>query len=44
MRETETAQVGRGRERGSEKIPSRLCAVGAEPDMGLKPTICEIVT
>ena len=34
---------GRGRERGRERISSRLCAVRAEPDVGLEPTN-EIVT
>ena len=28
---------------GRERIPSRLHAVSAEPDMGLDPTNCEIV-
>ena len=31
----------RGRERGRERIPSRLCAVSAEPEVGLDPTDCE---
>ena len=35
---------GRGRERRSERIPSRLCAVSEEPDVGLHPTNCEIIT
>ena len=35
---------GRGRERGRERIPSRLCAVNTEPDVGLEPTNHEIVT
>ena len=26
---------GKGRDRWREKIPSRLCAVSAEPDVGL---------
>ena len=34
----------RERERGRESIPSRLCAVSAESDVGLKPTNCEIMT
>ena len=30
---------GRGRERGErERIPSRLCAVSMEPNVGLDPT------
>ena len=32
------------RERDTEKIPSRLSTVSTEPDMGLKPTNCEIMT
>ena len=35
---------GRSREREREKIPSRLCAVSAEPDEGLKLTNREIMT
>ena len=34
----------RGRERGRERIPSRLHAVSTEPSMGLKLTNCEIMT
>ena len=33
-----------GGERGRQSIRSRLCAVGVEPDAGLKPTNLEIVT
>ena len=35
-----THQQGRSREKGGERIPSRPCAVNAEPDMGidLKPS------
>ena len=32
---------GGGAERGRERIPSRLCAVSAEPEVGLDPTDCE---
>ena len=32
------------RERERDRIPSRLCAVSAEPDMGLDPTNHEIMT
>ena len=32
------------RGRGRERIPSRLLAVGPEPDAGLEPVICEIMT
>ena len=30
--------------RGRERIPSRLCAVSAEPNTGLDPKHCDIVT
>ena len=30
--------------RGGERIPSRLCTVSTEPDMGLDPTNHEIMT
>ena len=33
-----------GAEIEGDRIPSRLHAVSTEPDMGLKPTNCEIVT
>ena len=35
---------GRGRERGRERIPSRLLTVSAEPDAGLQLTNREIMT
>ena len=49
MRERETAHAspcawGRGREKGREKIPSRLCTVSAEPEAELKLTNREIMT
>ena len=34
----------RGREGARETIPSRLSAVSAKSDTGLKPTSCEIMT
>ena len=34
----------RGRETGRERIPSRLCAVRAEPDTGLELTNQEVMT
>ena len=40
----ERAPWGRGRERGRERIPSMLCTDRAEPDGGLKPTSCGIMT
>ena len=33
-----------GAERRIDKIPSRLPAISTEPDVGLKPTKCEIMT
>ena len=43
-RETGSKQ-GRGREGDTEsKTGSRLSAVSTEPDAGLEPTNCEIVT
>ena len=35
---------GRERERGRERIPSRLCAVSTEADVGLDTTNHEIMT
>ena len=35
---------GGGAEREGERIPSRLCTVSTEPDMGLKLTNHEIMT
>ena len=43
LRERVSAGEGQ-RERGRERIPSRLCAVSAEPDAGLDLTTCEIMT
>ena len=37
-------EQGRGRERGTERILSRLCTVSADPDVGLDPRDHEIVT
>ena len=34
----------RERERERERIPSRLHTVSTEPDVGLEPTNCEIMT
>ena len=34
----------RGKEGKRERIPSRLCDVSAEPNVGLKLTNCEIMT
>ena len=34
----------REREREGERVPSRLCTVNAEPDMGLELMNCEIMT
>ena len=35
---------GRSRERGRQRIRSRLCADRREPDVGLEPMNCEIMT
>ena len=47
-REHKSKQVSmcreRGRQRGRERIPSRLCAVSMEPNSGLDPMNLEIVT
>ena len=43
-RERERAhKQGRGRERERERIPSRLCTVSTEPDVGLGPIKREIM-
>ena len=34
----------RGREGGREKVPSKLCTVSVEPDVGLDPINREIMT
>ena len=43
MRERATVSRG-GAERERERIPSRLHAVSAEPNVGFGPTKCKIVT
>ena len=46
-RERERERVSRGgaeREEDREKMPGRLQAVSTEPDPGLGPTNCEILT
>ena len=43
LRERESARGG-GAERGRARIPSRFYTVGTEPDVGLEPTNCEIMT
>ena len=43
MKETEKAGEWK-RERGRERIPSRLCIISAEPDTGLKLTNLKIMT
>ena len=40
----EREQVGWGRERGRERIPSRLLTASIEPDAGLDLVNCEIIT
>ena len=37
-------ETGRERERERKRIPSRPCAISAEPDTGLELTDCEIMT
>ena len=47
MKERETEHMqGRGRAGGRHRIPSnsRLCAVSTEPNVGLKPMDCKIMT
>ena len=45
MKETETARAGEGqREREKERILSRLHTASTEPDAGLDPMNCEIMT
>ena len=45
LRETETVGVGEGqRERGRERIPSRLHTTSTEPDVGFELTNREIMT
>ena len=43
-REKRENECGRGRERGRERITSRLHAVSTEPYVGLDPTNREIMT
>ena len=43
LRERDCEQ-GRGRKRGRQRIQSRLCTDSREPDLGLEPTTCEIMT
>ena len=43
-RDREDSEQGRDRERGTQRVPSRLCTVSVEPDMGLEPTNLEIIT
>ena len=44
LRLRERVQAGKARERGGDRIPSRLYTAGAEPNVGLEPTNHEIVT
>ena len=44
-RERDSERAGKGqKERERERIPSRLHAVSMEPDVGLEPMNCEIMT
>ena len=42
--ERESEQAGEEQKERRERIPSSLCSVGAEPDVGLEPTNREIMT
>ena len=42
-RERASAQTGK-RERGRERIPSRLCAISTESNVGSNPMNCEIMS
>ena len=45
LRQRERKRAGKGlREREGERVPSKLHAVGEEPDVGLKLTNHEIMT
>ena len=46
LREKKSREGQRERERvrQRERIPSRLCTVSADPNVGLEPTNCEILT
>ena len=44
MREKESMSGERQRKRGRERIPSSLCAVSVERDVGLELTTREIMT
>ena len=45
LREREsTHELGRDRERGRERMPSRFHAISTEPDVGLELTNWEIMT
>ena len=44
FRSEKEREPGRVRERERERIPSRFCAVSAEPDVGLDLTNREIIT
>ena len=45
MREREIEiELGRSRERGRQRIPSRPLTANAEPDVGLEPMKSEIIT
>ena len=37
-------ELGRGREQGRERIPSRLFTVSTEPNVGLELTKCKTMT
>ena len=43
-RERESLSTGGAEREGDDNLPNRLCAVSAEPNMGLNPTNREIMT
>ena len=44
LRHSSSGAGGGAEEGGRQRIPSRLCTASMEPDVGLKPTNCEIMT
>ena len=36
--------AGEGQRVGGERIPGRFCTIGMEPNVGLKPMNCEVMT
>ena len=42
--QSEEEEEGEGEGEEGERVPSRLHTVSTEPDMGLKPMNCELMT